>query len=243
MKNKIMFFGLICALFLTINSYAQTVDEVLSKYYDATGGKANWEAVKSIKYTGYSNIMSMDIPFTQYVKRPGMWLIEIHVQGMKIIQAYDGTKGWMINPMTGSKKPTETDEETNKIFRNNALIGGKLYNISEMGFTVELVGKEDLDGKEVYKLNLTDKDGVVSNFFIDAGSYLISKTIGKVTRMGNEIITENSYSNYKKVNDVMISYLMEQKASGTQNESQTVSIDKVELNAEIDDNIFKMPSE
>jgi hypothetical protein len=243
MKNKIMLLGFICAVFFSINGYAQTVDEVLSKYYDATGGKTNWEAIKSIKYTGYSNIMNMDIPFTQYVKRPGMWMIEIHVQGMKIIQAYDGTKGWMINPMAGSKKPTESDEETTKIFRNNALIGGKLYNISEMGFTVELAGKEELDGKEVYKLNLTEKDGAVSNFFIDANSYLILKIISKVTRMGNEIITENNYSNYKKVNDVIISYLMEQKITNAQYESQTISIDKVELNVEIDDNIFKMPNE
>lgn len=243
MKNKILFFGIICSFCLSQIINAQTVDEVLSKYYEATGGKANWEAVKSLKYTGYSNIMGMDIPYTQYVKRPGMWMIEIYVQGMKIIQGYDGTKGWIVNPMTGSKKPTETDEATSKIFRNNTLIGGKLYNISEMGFTVELIGKEDLNGKEVFKINLTDKDGVVSNFFIDADNYLIVKTIGKVTRMGNEIITENSYSNYKKVNEVMISYLMEQKVTGTQYESQTVTVDKVEINVDIDDKIFKMPSE
>jgi hypothetical protein len=243
MKNKIILLSLIFTIFFVIKGYSQNVDEILSKYFEATGGKANWEAIKSIKYTGYSNIMGMDIPYTQYVKRPGMWLIEIHVQGMKILQGYDGTKGWIVNPMTGSKNPTEADEETAKIFRNNALIGGKLYNINEMGFKVELIGKEDLEGKEVYKINLTDKDGAVSNFFIDANNYLIVKVISKVTRMGTEITNENYYTNYKKVNEVMISYLLEQKVTGAQYDSQTITIDKAEINAEIDDKIFKMPIE
>lgn len=243
MKNKIYILYLIIAIIFASNCYSQNTDEVLSKYYEATGGKTNWEKIKTMKYTGYSNIMGMDIPYTQYLKRPGKWLIEIYVQGMKIIQGYDGTKGWIINPMTGSKKPTETDEETTKIFRNNALIGGKLYNINEMGFTVELIGKEDMDGKEVYKVNVTDKDGVVSNFYLDAVSYLVLKTVSKVTRMGNDIVTENNYSNYKNVNEVMISFLMEQKVSGAEYDTQTVTIDKVEINAEIDDNIFSMPKE
>ncbi len=243
MKNKINILYLIFAVVFASSIYAQNADVVLTKYYEATGGKTNWEKIKSIKYTGYSNIMGMDIPYTQYLKRPGKWLIEIYVQGMKILQGYDGTKGWIINPMTGSKKPTETDEETTKIFRNNALIGGKLYNINEMGFTVELIGKEDMDGKEVYKVNVTDKDGVVSNFYLDAVSYLVLKTVSKVTRMGNDIMTENNYSNYKNVNEVVISFLMEQKVSGAEYDTQTVTIDKVEINAEIDDNIFSMPKE
>lgn len=243
MKKIIFILYLIFTIVFAINCFAQNTDEVLTKYYEATGGKTNWENIKSMKYTGYSNIMGMDIPYTQYLKRPGKWLIEIYVQGMKILQGYDGTKGWIINPMTGSKKPTETDEETAKIFRNNALIGGKLYNINEMGFSVELIGKEDMDGREVYKINVTDKDGIVSNFYIDASSYLVVKTVSKVTRMGNDIITENNYSNYKNVDEVMISFLMEQKVSGTQYDSQTVTIDKVEINAEIDDNIFSMPKD
>lgn len=243
MKKKILLLGFIFTIIFISNGYSQTVDEILSKYYEATGGKTNWDAIKSIKFTGYTSIMDMDIPYTQYVKRPALWLIEIYIQGKKILQGYDGKKGWIINPMMGSDKPTETDEETTKIFRNNALIGGRLYNIDAMGYIVDFIGKEDLDGKEVYKINVTDKDSAVTNFFIDANSYLILKTISKIKRMGNEIIAENYYSNYKKVNEIMIAFIMEQKLSGGQAQSQTVTIDKAELDLEIDDKIFKMPGE
>ncbi len=243
MKNKILLILAICLTFFFQNVFSQSVDEVLSKYYEATGGKEKIKAVKSVKYTGYSNIMNMDIPFTQYVKRPDKWLLEIFVQGSKILQCYNGSKGWMVNPMTGSKKATETDEETTKQFKENTLIGGRLYNIDEMGYKVELAGKEELNGKGVYHIKLTDKDGENMDFYLDAETYLITKTVKKSKRMGKELITENYFSNYKKLNDMTVAYTMEQKVEGSEFESQTVSIDKIEVNIEIDDKIFEMPKE
>jgi len=219
------------------------VEEILSKYSDAIGGRASWDSVKTLKFSGYSTLMGMDIPFTQYVKRPGLWMIEIQVQGVKIVQAYDGTGGWMVNPMMGSKKAEKTDEVTTKSFRANSLIGGKLMNIKEMGYTVELEGKEDLDGKEVYKLKLTDKDGDVSKYYIDETTFLILKSESKTVRMGNEILAETSYSNYTKVNNLLIAFLSDQKLTGAQYDSQKISVDKVEVNINLDDKIFKMPTE
>jgi hypothetical protein len=243
MKNKIIYLVVFISLIFSVNSYSQTIEDVLSKYTDAIGGRSSWDSVKTIKFTGYSTLMGMDIPYTQYVKRPGLWLIEIQVQGMKIVQGYDGTNGWMLNPMMGSKKAEKTDDATTKSYRTNSLIGGKLMNIKEMGYTVELEGKEDLDGKEVFKIKLTDKDGDVTTYFIDASSFLIIKNIAKVTRMGNEIISETTYSNYTKVNNVLIAFLSDQKLTGAQYDSQKITVDKVEINTNIDDKIFKMPAE
>jgi outer membrane lipoprotein-sorting protein len=243
MKKLILSLVILIAILFSTNSYSQNIDSVLAKYSDAIGGRSNWDAVKTLKFTGYSNIMGMDIPFTQYVKRPGLWMIEIQVQGMKIIQCYDGTGGWMINPMMGSKKPSKTDDATTKSFKANSLIGGKLMNIKEMGYTVVLEGKEDLEGKEVYKLKLTDKDGEETIYFIDAASFLILNSSGKITRMGNEITTESTYSNYTKVENILIAFFTDQKLSGTQIDSQSITIDKVEVNVNIDDKIFKMPAE
>jgi|WetSurMetagenome_2_1015567.scaffolds.fasta_scaffold21153_3 outer membrane lipoprotein-sorting protein len=243
MKKNILFFSILFVLFFSISLYSQNIDSIMVKYTEAVGGRSNWDAVKTMKFTGYSTIMNMDIPYTQYVKRPGKWLIEINVQGMKILQCYDGANGWMVNPMAGKKTAEKTDEETTKLFRANALIGGKLLNIKEMGYTIELAGKEDMEGTEVYKIVLTDKDGVTSNYFLDVNTNLILKNISIVTRMGTEITTESTYSNYKKVKDVMISFLLDQKLTGAQFDSQKITIDKVEINTVIDDKIFQMPIE
>jgi hypothetical protein len=243
MKKIIFYFSILLVFFLSTNLYSQNIETIIEKYTEAVGGRANWDGVKSMKFTGYTTVMGMDIPYTQYVKRPGFWLIEIQVQGMKIVQAYDGTSGWMINPMAGKKKAEKTDEETSKLYRANALVGGKLLNIKEMGYTVELVGKENMDGTDVYKINLIDKDGVTTVYFIDANSYLILKSISNAKTMGTEITSESTYKNYNKVNDVLISFLLDQKLTGAQIDSQKITIDKVEINVEIDDKIFQMPVE
>jgi hypothetical protein len=243
MKNKILLTGFLLAILFSVNSYSQSIDDVLSKYTDAIGGRSNWDAVKSLKFTGYMNIMNMDIPYTQYVKRPGLWLLEIQVQGMKIVQAYDGKSGWMINPMMGSKKPEKTEDEMTKTYKANSLIGGKLLNIKEMGYTAELIGTENVDGKEVYNIKLTDKDGEFTNYYIETATNLIYKTTAKLMRKGTEISTESVYSNYTKVNDVMIAFINDQKLTGAQNSSEMITVDKVEVNVNIDDKIFVMPAE
>lgn len=243
MKKLIFAFAFAIIVLFTTDAFTQNIDSILSKYSEAIGGRSSWDSVKTLKITGYSTVMGMDIPFTQYVKRPGLWLLEIQVQGMKILQAYDGSSGWMVNPMMGSKKAQKTDEATTKSYKANSLVGGKLMNIKEMGYTVELEGKEDMDGKEVYRLKLTDKDGDVTSFFVDALSFLILKSSGKMIRMGNEITTETTFSNYTKVNNVLIAFLSDQKLTGTQIDSQIITIDKVEINVNIDDKIFKMPVE
>ena len=243
MKNKILLIGFVIAILFSINGYSQVVDDVISKYTDAIGGKANWDAVKTLKFTGYMNIMNMDIPYTQYVKRPGMWLLEFQVQGMKIVQAYDGKTGWIVNPMMGSKKPEKTDDEMTKTFKEKTLIGGKLLNIKEMGYTVELVGIENIDGKEVYNLKLTDKDGESNTYYIETATFLIYKTAAKLNRKGAEISVETIYSNYNKVNDVIFAYIQDQKLEGAQTNSQMITIDKIEVNVNIDDKIFVMPAE
>lgn len=42
--------SIVCLLF-SLTAYAQEVDEVLAKFYDATGGKKNWESLKGYKTT------------------------------------------------------------------------------------------------------------------------------------------------------------------------------------------------
>lgn len=243
MKSKTILLGIVIAVLFSVNVFSQSVDEIILKYTDAIGGKSSWDAVKSLKVTGYMNIMNMDIPYTQYVKRPGLWMVEVQAQGTKIIQAYDGTSGWMINPMMGSKKPEKTDEETTKTYKANSYIGGKLLNIKELEYTAELVGTENIDNKEVYNIKLTDKDGKVSNFYIETSTFLIYKSMSSFIRSGSEFTSETIYSNYTKVNDILMPFIQDQKIGGAMTSSQIITIDKVEVNANIDDKIFVMPSE
>ena len=45
--------GIIISLFFFLNGLAQTADEIIQKHIDATGGKSNWETIKTYKATGF----------------------------------------------------------------------------------------------------------------------------------------------------------------------------------------------
>ena len=243
MKLTKLFFSIFLVMFFFANCYSQTVDEIIDKHFDAIGGKGKIDSVKSEKVTGFMSMQGMDIPITVYSKNNEMLLIEVYVQGMKILQGYDGKIGWSINPMTGSKKPEKMDDETSKNFKEQADLGGKMMRYKEKGYTAELIGKEDMEGTEVFNIKMTDKDGETTNYYIDANNYLILKTKGKRKAMGKTVDGETIYGNFKKIDGIMMPLLIESKIAGMDMGSQKITIDKVEVNAKIEDEIFKMPVE
>ena len=100
-----------------------------------------------------------------------------------------------------------------------------------------------MEGTDVYNIKITDKDGESTNFLIDAGSYLILKSKAKRKVMGKTVESETTFGNYKKIEGMVMPFLIESKVTGMDVGSQKVLIDKVEFNVNLDDEIFKMPAE
>ena len=48
---------------------------------------------------------------------------------------------------------------------------GPLVDYKEKGNQIELVGKEDVEGKPAYRLKLTSKKGEVRSYLFDAATY------------------------------------------------------------------------
>ena len=89
----------------------QSLDDVLAKHYEAIGGLEAWTGLESMEMSGTISLAGgmAQGPFQVHQKRPSMTRIEITIQGMNIIQAYDGKMAWQIMPMTGSTEPAEAD--------------------------------------------------------------------------------------------------------------------------------------
>ena len=192
--NKKIIFSLLAFLFLfSYNGFSQTADEVIENHINALGGLDIITAVQSYEMKGNMKMGNMDIPFTVYLKKPMKALLEVNFQGKSMKQAYDGTIAWSINPFAGSEDPEKMDEGQTKRMKNMADMDGALVNYSEKGSTVELIGKEDFEGTEVYNLKLTDKDGDIINYYIDAESYFILKEASKTKVEEKEINTETFF--------------------------------------------------
>lgn len=220
---------------------AQTVDEIIAKNIEAKGGLAKIRAVQSMRMTGHAEFGAMQAGFILTQKRANKMRNEISIQGMTMIQAFDGQNGWQVVPFTGKKDAEPMGADDLKDAEENSDMDGPLVDYKAKGHKVELVGKEKTEGTDTYHLRITLKDGTVRDLFLDADSFLEIKSIGKITRRGTETVVESAMGDYKEVQGMMIPFSIEQHQQGGQGPGQKIIIEKVEFNVPVDDAVFKMP--
>jgi hypothetical protein len=242
MKLKKLF-AAIFFLLIASASIAQTVDAIVDNYTKAMGGKEKLDKLKTIKLTGNIDIgPDMKAPFTIYVVDGKKMRFEMELQGMKMIQALNVDSGWYIQPWGGKTDPERMSPEEVRNAKDQADIGGPLFDYKKKGNTVELIGKEDMEGTDTYKLRVTKKSGDVSYIFLDATSYLQLKETSKHKFKDKEVESASLSSNYKSVDGIMFPFTMEERASGDASQGQAMNIDKIEVNPVVDESIFKMPA-
>ena len=236
MKKLIIPFFL--SLIFISASFAQTVDEILAKYFEAQGQE---KLLATNTFTTKGKIIQgqFEIPFTSYHKRPMKFKSEAEFQGMKIISAFDGETGWSINPMTGSNDPQPMTAEQLDRMKIQADYDGMFYNYKDKGYTVEYLGKEPVDDIETYKLKLTRPNGDIITAYIDAENYVILKTDSKMKIQDVDREAETVFSNYKYVDGILIPFSVETKMDGKT--VMQMVLEDVKYNVDLDDSIFEMP--
>jgi len=160
LRKTIMLLAL--GLLLAPIAHAQSVDDILAKHYEACGGLAKLKALNTMRVTGSMTMgPGMEAPITMERKRPGMRRMEFTIQGMTGIQAFDGAKTWSVMPFMGKKDPEVAPAEETKQADEQADFDGPLVDYKNKGNTVEFVGKDKVEGSDVYKLKVTLKGGEI----------------------------------------------------------------------------------
>jgi outer membrane lipoprotein-sorting protein len=238
MKKSLLFFA---ALLLVSGGavMSQTLDEVLAGHFSATG-QDNLLKINSQKITGKMIQSGIEIPFVQYAKRPGKVRLEASLQGMTLIQTFNGTEGWMINPFAGVTAPQPMTEDQLRSVKYQADSDGMLWNWKEKGYQVTLEGQEDMEGTSCYKIKLATEPGDIFTFWIDADTYILLRQNTKMTVMGNESESDNYFSNYSMVEGIAMPGKAETKMQGQL--VMTLIFEKVEFNQELEDTLFDKPS-
>lgn len=216
---------------------AQTAEEVVGKYQEAIGGADAWKSLTSMRASGTLDVMGMVTgPFTITQKRPAMARIEITVQGMDIIQAFDGENAWQVMPMMGITEPTPADPETAQQIIEQADLDGPLIGWQEDGYRVELLGSEMLNGEETTKLEVTDRDGFVTYFYLN-GQYLPVKLVAVRSMQGVDTELTTTLGDYQEVDGLLFPFFIE---IDTPMGAQTLMFESIEVNVPVDESIFSM---
>lgn len=236
MKRLILPF--LATLFLAAwtQTQAQSLNDVLEKHFAAVG-QEKLTSVKTYSVKATVKQMGMEIPMDMKMKRPNKFRMEMEMQGQKMIQVYDGEKGWMIAPWVSSEPQDLSGPQLDQAM-SQANIDGELYNYAEKGASATLIGKVNVEGSPMFNIKLTGKDGTEKNYFIDAGSYLIRKVKAKVSAQGQEIEVEQTLNNYKNIDGIMMATSIESK---TPMGTATVIFDDIKFGENFDDSIFSKP--
>jgi outer membrane lipoprotein-sorting protein len=225
---------------------AQTVDELVAKSVAARGGLAKLKAVKSVRMTGTVSMGAMELRLVVELKRPSSLRQDVTFQGSTVVEAFDGKDAWAIPPMTGAPVPMASGPvllpaAAAREKADQADFEGPLVDYRAKGNKVELVGKERLDGADVFKLKVTRKNGDVQYYFLSAETYLPVLVEASVTIDEQTIEGESTLGDYREVGGVLWAHSIQNGAAG-QPEKQSVVFTKIEINPVIDDSRFKVPA-
>ena len=233
MKTLRIFLLVSIGLFSAVLSFAQTVDEILAKHVEAAGGEAAWRKINSMKIEGTVNVQGTDILIVITQLHNKGRRNDVTVMGMTGYQILTTEKGWSYMPFQGQTEPTETKKEDVIADQAELDIQGSILDYKSKGHTIELAGKETVDGKELFKINLTYKSGKKATLFLDPANYHIVKSIttDKVNGQEQEVVT--LYSNFEKVDGGIVLAKTIDLPYGR------MTVNKVEVNLPVDENIFK----
>jgi len=219
-----------------VAAQSPTVDDLVARNIAAKGGLEKLHAVQSIKQTSHISMQSSTATLVAYAKRPNLIRQEINIAGQNVVQAFDGSTAWTINPLqTGSNTPIVVTGPEADAMKEQADFESPLVDYKVKGYKVEFIGAETVAGKKLNHLKLTSKSQRVQHCYLDDVTGLEVKIVSE-TPVG---MLEQEMSDYRDVNGVKVPFAIRTSSAGVTMAS--IAVDKVEINPVLDDALFKMP--
>jgi outer membrane lipoprotein-sorting protein len=219
-------------------TYAQDLQSILDKHFKAIGQEKVLNVQTQVS-TGKVLQMGTEIPFKSITKRPDKAYMEMEIQGAKVVMAFDGEKGWAIQPWTGSAEPVDLPETDLLPMEELSDMDGAIWDYKEKGHQLELIGTEDLEGTQVYHLKMTRKNGNIFHYYLDSEKFIILKMKFKMMSSGFESEIESLMSDFRDVDGYLIPFAQKQIINGQAGTSMI--FEEVKFNEDIDDAIFLKP--
>lgn len=188
----------LCTLifFATISTtaIAQTADEVISRFIEATGGKDKLSSITSLQYSQNVKFNSpfgeLDIPMNYYKVAKKLFRLETSLQfggqAMNFVTVITDTAGYNklpSNPMMGLegglKKMSAKDHAIELANLDAAGYFSSLVDYAAKGHKVELLKDEKVNKEECYKIKHTLATGQEVIYLINKSTNLVVRSDAK----------------------------------------------------------------
>jgi len=228
-----------------IPAAAQDAQSLIARNLEARGGAAALAAIKSISFEGRT-IFPGDFELTYKEAKSKLAgttadRVDLGLQGLDVVQSYDGQGAWKINPFQGRKDPERMSADEVRSMADSALIEGPLLASRSDGSKVAYLGRDDFDGTLAYKLKVTQKDGDEFVYWLDPDTFLEIKVDETRRIRGAQQTTETELGDYEKVAGVYFPMSIESWSQGQPNQRQRTIIDHGTANAPVEAAFFAEP--
>jgi hypothetical protein len=225
---------------------AQDAQSLIAKNLEARGGAAALEAIKNVTFDGRT-IFPGDFEVTYKETRARLGTTDVDrvdfgVQGLDIIQAYDGHGAWRVNPLQGRKDAEKMSADDARAMADAALVDGPLLAARKDGSRVDYLGREDFDGTNAYKLKVTQKDGDEFTYWLDPDTFLEIKVDETRKIRGAEQTSETELGDYEKVAGVYFPMSVESWTQGQSSQRQRTIIASGVANTQLAADYFAEPN-
>ena len=228
-----------------IPASAQDAQSLIAKNLEARGGAAAMDAIKSISFEGRT-IFPGDFELTfkssqARLANSDAIRLDLSLQGLDLVQSYDGQEAWRINPFQGRKDAERMSADDARQLADQALIQGPLLASRTDGSKVQYLGRDDFDGTLAYKLKVTQKDGDEFVYWLDPDTYLEIKVDETRRIRGAQQTNETELGDYEKVAGVYFPMSVESWSQDQPSQRQRTIIASGTANGPVDAAFFAEP--
>lgn len=222
---------------------AQSAETLVAQNLAARGGAAALDAIESVKFDG-TVIFPGDfqLQYEEVRTRAGDVRVDMALQGLTLVQGWDGKSGWRINPFEGRKDAERMSDDEARSLADTGSIRGPLQRAAVQGSTVTYLGREDFDGTDTYKLKVTEKDGDEFVYLLDPDTMLEVKMVETRKIRGAPQVIEYEFGDYEKVAGVYFPMSVETWLAGQGNNRQRTIIASGTANVPAPASLFAQPA-
>ena len=186
---------LLASLVILVNTVAaQSIDDILSKHFEARGGLDKIKSLNSVIMHGRSASDLFELPIHFYCIHQKAFKVELEFEGRKYYQTGTTTEGWTFSPNQPDSVPHQMTQEELQEGLQDFDLQGPFVDFKIKGNQVESIGTKEIEGQKYSGLKLVKASGEVVLYYLD-DNYQIFQTI-ETQRDGTESIT--TYTNYRK---------------------------------------------
>jgi hypothetical protein len=220
---------------------AASVDSVLSKFAEASGGKAALEKVNTMILKGTMESPSMNISsdFELRAKAPNKQWSKVEFPGMgAMIEGCDGKVAWATNSFQGLRE--KTGDELTKAIRD-AYFQRPLY-MKKIYPDLAYKGTEQVNGEATAVLESKPSPSSTERFYISEKTGLLIQQQSKIETPQGAVEANVNMSEYKPVDGVQYPQVIKTSVKvGDQQFAFNLKTTEIKHNQPVPDSLFAKP--